>query len=66
MAYVLPVVVNIPVEVTLYKAPGNTVIRAEVRIPDNAHKQHGWPTNQQIEAALAVAFSKIDLENING
>ena len=66
MAYMLPVVVNIPVETTFYSEDGDLVIRAVVRVPKNAWKKHGWPTDQQIEAALAVALGKIDLENLNG
>lgn len=66
MAYALPVVIRIPVQVSQYKEPGSIVIRAEVRVPDNVWKKPGWPTDEQIEAALAVAFSKLEMENLNG
>jgi hypothetical protein len=62
VAYELAVVVHIPVQVTTRNEDGDLVIRAEVRVPANSWKRNGWPTDGQIEAALAVAFGRLEIE----
>lgn len=62
MAYDLLVTVRIPVATTFHNDNGDLVIRAEVRLPADSWKRPHYPTDRQIEAAIALAFGNLKIE----